>query len=306
MKPRPELLPLETLREHFQGEAQAWCSAGLADAVKARFGIPALRDLPAPGLGTLLVVGGGTRMDQAKLWRAERSPETRLILIPSLWGSGAEISPVVALSAESGKLIHMGPQYLPDYRAVWPELAETVPEAMARYACGDSWAHALEGFLSPLATEALQAELAKVIRELTALPLGKDARWFEVSARASAGQAKASVGLVHGIAHTLEAALAAARHAGWGHARLCATYLYPVMAYNVSCNPKWPELAARHHLDRVAIDAKLQALFDLEAYREIFPVLEVAWPQVLRDVSSRTNSALVRPAALEFFRKMGA
>lgn len=306
MSIKPEVIPLEQLRDHFQGETQALCSAAIAAQAAAQFRVSTIGTLPATGLGTLLVVGGGSRMDRAKRWRAEQSPNTRLILIPSLWGSGAEVSPIVAITEAGGKHIQMGPQFLPDYRSVWPELALSVPPKVALHACGDSWSHALEGFLSPLATDPVRDELAEVIRTLTALPLGNDPRWFEASARACAGQAKASVGLVHGIAHTLEGPLAAQGHRGWGHARLCATYLYPVMAYNVSCNQKWPEMAAKYQLDAAAIDAILQKLFDPKDYREILPVLEASWPQVIRDVSSRTNSALVRPAALEFFRKVAA
>lgn len=297
---------MERLRDCFQGETTAYCSSAIAGQVGRRFGIATTDALPPAGLGTLLVVGGGSRMDRAKRWRAEQSPQTRLIVIPSLWGSGAEVSPIVAITEDGGKHIQMGPQFLPDYRAVWPELAASLPPLTARYACGDTWSHALEGFLSPLATDAVREELAAVIRELTALPIGTDPRWFELSARACAGQAKASVGLVHGIAHTLEGRLAAAGHVGWGHARLCSTYLYPVMAYNLSCNQKWPEMAAKHHLDIAAVDAALRQLFDPAAYREILPVLEATWPQVIRDVSSRTNSALVRLAALDFFRKVAA
>ena len=301
---KPELVALARLKDHFQGETAAYCATALTAQVDSRFGISASQELPPRGLGTLLVVGGGSRMDRAKRWRAQQSPPTRLIVIPSLWGSGAEVSPIVALTEGETKTILMGPEFLPDYRSIWPELAARLPPETARYACGDSWSHALEGFLSPLANDAVRDELAAVMRELTALPLGNDPRWFEPSARACAGQAKASVGLVHGIAHTLEGRLLAQGLKGWGHARLCSTYLYPVMAYNVSCNPKWPEQAAKHHLDTAAIDAVLKQLFDAAAYRQLLPVLEAAWPQVIRDVSSRTNSALVRPASLDFFRQV--
>lgn len=301
---KPELVALARLKDHFEGETVAYCATALTAEVGLRFGISTSQELPPRGLGTLLVVGGGSRMDRAKRWRALESPHTRLIVIPSLWGSGAEVSPIVALTEGETKTILMGPEFLPDYRSVWPELAAKLPTETARYACGDSWSHALEGFLSPLANDKVRDELAAVIRELTALPLGNDPRWFEPSARACAGQAKASVGLVHGIAHTLEGRLAAQGLKGWGHARLCSTYLYPVMAYNVSCNPKWPEQAAKHHLDTAAIDAVLKQLFDAAAYRQLLPVLEAAWPQVIRDVSSRTNSALVRPTSLDFFRQV--
>ena len=188
MTPELEVIALERLRDHFKGETRAYCAAAIAAEVGVRFGIPTLDALPDAGLGTLLVVGGGSRMDRAKRWRAEHSPATRLIVIPSLWGSGAEVSPIVAITEGTDKHIAMGPQYLPDYRAVWPELASSIPPKTALYACGDSWSHALEGFLSPLANDAVREELAKVIRALTALPLGNDPRWFEASARACAGR----------------------------------------------------------------------------------------------------------------------
>ena len=52
-----------------------------------------LKSLPSD-LDTLIVIGGGNLMDEAKIWRAHHAPGTQLIAIPSLWGSGAEVSPV--------------------------------------------------------------------------------------------------------------------------------------------------------------------------------------------------------------------
>lgn len=253
-------------------------------------------------LETLIVVGGGTLIDRAKIWRAEHAPATRLIAIPSVWGSGAEVSPVAVANQNGAKEIHIGERYVPDDWCVWPELAESLPESLARYACGDSWAHALEGFLSPLADEPLREELAALIRELQGLPIANDPRWFEASARACAGQARSSVGLVHGIAHTLEGPLRAAYpDAGWGHARLCALFLWPVMAFNGVQGDKWQQLAARHRLDGEAIFAILRELHEPEAYRLALPLLESNWLNILRDPCTRTNSALVRPANRSFF-----
>lgn len=253
-------------------------------------------------LDTLIVIGGGSLMDEAKAWRADHAPTTRLIAIPSLWGSGAEVSPVAVLNRQGKKEIHVGDELIPDIRCLWPELAESIPEDMARYACGDAWSHALEGFLSPLADSHLQRELAEVIREMLKLPLGNDPRWFEPSARACAGQARAGVGLVHGIAHTLEGHLRAEfPGAGWGHARLCALFLWPVMQFNRQHSPKLERLTRQYNLDGAAILALLQGLHEPDAYAQALPLLDRHWMEILRDPCSRTNSTLVRPASKVFF-----
>lgn len=258
--------------------------------------------LPAE-LETLIVVGGGTLIDHAKFMAKRRKPPLRLIAVPSIWGSGAEASPVVVVDDNGRKEIVIGPQYVPDERVVWPELAQTVPPARARAACGDAWAHVLEGALSPLASEELQSELAAVMRDMLALPLAADGRWFDPSARACEGQSRSSVGLVHGIAHTVEAPLRATQtDADWGHAKLCATFLWPVMELNRGASDKWRRLAGRHGLDEAAVFAVLRDLFDREAYRRALSVLVANWRAVLRDPCTRTNSALVRPLHLEHFR----
>ncbi len=155
-------------------------------------------------LERLIVIGGGSLIDEAKLWKYNEAPNVELIAIPSIWGSGAEVSPVAVRNSGINKEIFVDPALVPDYACFWPELAETVPEELAKYACGDAWSHAIEGFLSPLADKMLQEDLSSVIRQMLELPLSNDPRWFEPSARACAGQARSSVGLVHGIAHTLE------------------------------------------------------------------------------------------------------
>ena len=87
-----------------------------------------------------------------------------------------------------------------------------------------------------------------MIKEMITLPLGNDPRWFELSARACAGQARTSVGLVHGIAHTLEHHLRVEfPKAGWGHAQLCSLFLRPVIEFNRQHSPKWKRLMQEYH-----------------------------------------------------------
>jgi len=253
-------------------------------------------------LNTLIVIGGGTLMDEAKTWRAHNAPGTRLIAIPSLWGSGAEVSPVAVLNRMGKKEIYMGDEFIPDICCLWPQLALSVPGHLARHACGDAWSHALEGFLSPLADDNVQQELAEVIREMEDLPLGNDPRWFELSARACAGQVRSGVGLVHGIAHSLEGCLQAEfPEAGWGHARLCSLFLWPVIEFNRQHSPKWDRLIEQYQLDGAMILKLLRDLHDSESFEQVLGLLDQHWMEILRDPCSRTNSALVRPASKTFF-----
>ena len=257
-------------------------------------------------LDTLIVVAGGTLIDQAKAWRASKAPNTKLIAIPSIWGSGAEVSPVAVLDRDGAKEIQVGDELIPDVRCLWLDLADSLPASRAKHACGDAWAHALEGFLSPLADQALQEELAGLVREMMELPLANDARWFELSARACAGQARSSVGLIHGIAHQLEGGLRTAYpEAGWGHAKLCSIFLWPVMAFNRENSEKWDGLARKYQLDGQAIFDLLRDLHEPDAYEQAMNLLDRHWMEILKDPCSRTNSALVRPASKSYFLERG-
>ena len=300
----PELWPLDRLLATDLGSAALYASRAVAERAGSRLGLAPADSLDAlpDGLDTLVVVGGGRRMDEAKLWRADNAPGMRLVVIPSLWGSGAEVSPVVALNGAEGKEVRVDARLLPDVRCPWPELADCVPEDTARHACGDTWSHALEGFLSPLADDAVRAELAGAIHHLLDLPIGKDPRWFQASARACRGQARSGVGLVHGIAHTLEVPLRREQPAAaWGHARLCAVFLLPVMSLNRSASQKWSSLLGEHEIAESPVLATLVELFDEEAYDQALTTLESRWEQVLRDPCTRMNSTLVRRTALGYF-----
>jgi alcohol dehydrogenase class IV len=299
---------IRRLREADLGAAALWVTPSVRDRVRAVLPFSILSPTePLPGnLQTLIVVGGGTLIDRAKVAARDRDRPVRLIAIPSIWGSGAEVSPIVVLDDAGKKTIRIDARYVPDEHMFWPELAETIDPIRAREACGDARAHALEGFLSPLASDDLRRELAGVLREMQALPIANDPHWFSASARACAGQARSSVGLVHGIAHIMESVLRA-RHpdAGWGHARLCSTFLWPVMEFNRQGSAKWSEMLKRYEIDDKVELAALRELFDLQAYQQAVAHLHEHWTAILRDPCTRTNSVLVRPAGLEFFRAWG-
>ena len=243
-----------------------------------------------------MVVGGGTRIDAAKLWRYDTGRRIGLVAVPSLWGSGAEVSPV-AVGPGVTKRIVVDPTLVPEARVLWPELADSVPAERVRWACGDAWAHAVEGFLSPLADDAVRADGAALLARLLALPLDRDARWFEASAAACALQARASVGLVHGLAHVLEPRLAAVGDPRADHARLCATLLDPVLAFDLAQSPKAAAHFARYGVDLEAVLAIAAALRDDETLRALRPHVDAVWPDVVRDRCTRTNAASVRASS---------
>lgn len=298
----PEIRDLVWLKAIPQSAAVLRAGASVQARVSAELPfhrISSFADVPAEA-SALIVAGGGSLMDEAKHFRAHQRSALRLILMPSIWGSGAESSHIAVLNREDGKEVVVGDEYLPDTVVYWPELLDTVSPARARHACGDTWSHALEAFLSPLASDDLRGQLASLIGEMLRLPLGADPRWFQASACAGALQARASVGLVHGIAHVLEPPLRA-RYPGqdWGHARLCSVFLLPVMRLNRAASPKWADLARQYALDEDAVWSVLQRLFEPEALAAALPVVQENWMKILRDPCTRTNGALIRPRHLE-------
>jgi len=293
-----ELPPVQTLAETVErlraARVAVWSTNSVADRLRAvgPWNVQTERPLLEEA-DWLLAVGGGTLIDQAKVLRAQH-PSVKLAALPTLWGSGAEASPIAVLNEDGRKVIRMGPEMLPDLIVSHSEFAKTVPSDALRHACGDAWSHALEGFLSPLGRDETRDDLAALMTRMLQQPIGYADAWFELSALACAGQAKASVGLVHGIAHTLEGII------GWGHAKLCSLYLLPVMWFNQTRSPKWL-LLAEHDLRERALFRVLFKLFEVDAYRAALPALKANWMKVLRDPCSRINSALVRPADIEFF-----
>ena len=278
---------------------RVWCTPSVAPRLSKL--VPWEVCIGAPhleGVDWLLVAGGGTVIDQAKVLRSKH-PQVKLAALPTLWGSGAEASPIAVLNEDGKKVIRMGPELLPDLIVSHPAFAESLSGDLIKQACGDAWSHALEGFLSPLGSDETRSNLAGVLKRMLQHPIDFSPEWFELSALACAGQSKASVGAVHGIAHVLEGIV------HWGHAKLCSLYLLPVMSFNQMNSPKWPLLAA-HGLQDDAIFAVLRQFFDPQDYRTALPALKDNWMKVLRDPCSRTNSALVRPSDFEFFESFKA
>jgi hypothetical protein len=301
---KPEVWTLKKLLKTDIGKTIIWCSPSVQNTI-AKLLPYSIADLSQPlplNLDTLIVIGGGTLIDKAKAERTDNNKAWKLIVIPSIWGSGAEASPVVVLNRDNKKDIRMNNKFLPDFRVIIPQLSKSIPESMIKFGCGDCWAHALEGFLSPLAGKELRIELANLMNQMLKLPLRNDPEWFEISARACAGQARSSVGLVHGIAHVLESHVSQKYpELNTGHAMICSTFLLPVMEFNKNNFKNWDKFWSQHDINELDIQKIIAELFNLEFYNIFLPILIENWKAVLRDPCSRTNCVLVRPASLSFF-----
>ncbi len=303
MSREPERWELLQLRQAELGEVAMVVTPPVLAQAQALLGLPVLSDLSAipDCLQTLVVVGGGSLIDQAKLACRSRRPGLRLIAVPSRWGSGAEVSPVAVFHQDGRKQVAVDAALVPDAWVVVPELAASLDLAALRAGCGDAWAHAYEALMSPLADADLRVELARLVVDMLALGLGADPRWFDLSARACGLQVRASVGLVHGMAQVLEPALAGELEPAPGHAELCATLLAPVHAFNLGTPGSWDALCRQLDLDAAALARTFAELHDVALYQGLLPALKRLWTRVLREPMTRTNGVLVRPGSLDFF-----
>lgn len=303
----PPIRTLEEIVEHAGSGTAVWHSRTVRQSVDEVFG-PTPATLcewpdhePDAGADQLIAVGGGTLLDHAKIWRHEQSPTSELVAVASIWGSGAEVSPIAVQTVGRRKVISCGAHLLPDARAIWPKLAQTVPESRALDASGDVWAHALEGFLSPLASDELRLEIARIINDILKPRPYNDPAWFDLGARACRAQSRSSVGLVHGMAHVLEPHLEDAPDGPHlGHAALCRVLVWPVFKFNLASPTTRSKLEA-NGLEPEALDEALRSLHDPELFDLLIPALDATWPEILRDRCSRTNGVLVRPSSLGFF-----
>lgn len=281
-----------------------WTLPCLGEIVKDTFPFPIcyFPDNPSQEFEPLIVIGGGSLIDKAKIFRMENAPHASLIVIPSIWGSGAENSPIAVEQIEGKKIIHKRMELLPDIRLIWPQLASRIPEFLTHYASGDVWSHALEGFFSPLAHDCLREDLAQVIKKLMHTPRKNHFKWFELSARACAMQAQSSVGLVHGIAHILEGILKRNYPDKYfGHAQLCSLFLWPVFTLNMKFLKKIDYLLSRYRIDGQDVLTQLKGFFDEDNYKIALPFLAKNWKTILHDPCTRTNCLLVRSDHLSYF-----
>jgi len=212
-----------------------------------------------------VAVGGGSSIDLAKAvnvlmtnpgkigeyggMNMIKNPCLPLIAIPTTAGTSSEITNVSALidTEKVIKYVVIDNNIVASDVIADPELTRTVPQSVTAATGMDAITHAVESYISNMATplteynalkglEILYNNLLKVCRDgddmdaREQMMLGCIITGFSFS--------NANLGLVHGIAHTLSA------HFGLAHGMANATVLPYVMRYNAeACPEKMVDLA---------------------------------------------------------------
>lgn len=218
------------------------------------------------GPDCVLAIGGGSTMDTAKVARIMLSnpgevaraagfdreflPHASLfVCMPTTAGTGSEVSEmaVVSLAGSDIKLRYRSQNMTAEVAVLDPELAVSAPPSVTA-ACGfDALTHAVEGFVSRLASPMTDPYTIDAVRRL--------ARWLPVAFEepenvAARGQCLLASTLAAcafnstqlGLAHAIAAPLGALHHVAHGAANALA--LPAVTAFNEPClEEKGPILA---------------------------------------------------------------
>lgn len=212
-----------------------------------------------------VAVGGGSSIDTAKAinvlmtnpgtigeyggMNMVKNPCLPLIAIPTTAGTSSEITNVSALidTKKVVKYVVIDNNIVASDVIADPEFTKTAPAGVTAATGMDAITHAVESYISNMATplteynslkglQILHGNIAKVVKD------GSDMEAREQMMLGCIitgfGFSNANLGLVHGIAHTLSA------HFGLAHGMANATVLPYVMEYNAeSCPEKMVELA---------------------------------------------------------------
>lgn len=218
------------------------------------------------GCDSVLVVGGGSAIDAAKVIAAAstdprrvddlagilkvKAPPLPLYAVPTTSGTGSEVTTAAVISDDEThrKRFFVDPKYIPIGAALDPVLLASLPPHITAATGMDALTHAIEAYTSQntFADTDRDARLAvKLLFEY--LPVayadGRDAKAREMVALASflAGYAftRSSLGYVHAISHQVSAQY------GTPHGLANAVILPRVMRFNrAACAARYAELSA--------------------------------------------------------------
>lgn len=172
-----------------------------------------------------------------------------LIAIPTTAGTSSEITNVVALTDTVAvcKYVIIDNKLTPDNVIIDPEFTKTMPPSVTAATGMDAITHAVESYISNMATplteynslkglEILYNNLPKVVSDGTNMEAREQMMFGCIIT--GFGFSNANLGLVHGIAHTLSA------HFHLAHGMANAAVLPYVMEFNAeSCPERMVELA---------------------------------------------------------------
>ncbi len=217
----------------------------------------------------IIAIGGGSPIDAAKgMWLFYEHPEAdftslslkfldirkrvykfpklgkkaRFVAIPTTSGTGSEVTAFAVITDKKNKMKYPLADYelTPDVAIIDPELVMSVPKALAAHTGLDALTHAIESFVSVVAsdyTEGLSLQAIKMIFQYLPIvynePENRKAREKMHNASTIAGMAftNAFLGINHSLAHKLGGEF----HIPHG---LCNAILLPyVIEYNGELNP---------------------------------------------------------------------
>ena len=218
---------------------------------------------------TIIALGGGSPLDAAKVMRLlYEHPELKitdlvarfldirkrisqfpklgsliktLIEIPTTSGTGAEMTPFAVISSDDGYKYPVCSYALtPDVAIADPEFAAGMPKNLTANTGYDVMTHAIESYVSVMATDYTQALSARAVKLVDRHLANAVNKPDDMAAREGMHNASAIAGLAFanaflGISHSMAHALGAKFHVPHG---LCnALLLSHVIIYNASAHP---------------------------------------------------------------------
>lgn len=220
---------------------------------------------------TILALGGGSPMDAAKImWVLYEHPEVRfedlamrfmdirkrvypfpklrnkaiMISVPTSAGTGSEVTPFAVITDEkTGQKYPLADYELtPDMAIVDAELMMSMPKSLTAASGIDALTHAIEAYVSVLASEFTNGMALEAIRLIFKyLPLAYTEGLTNIKAREKMAHASSMAGMAFanaflGICHSMAHKLGAAHHIPHGVAN--GLLIESVIRYNAVDNPR--------------------------------------------------------------------
>ena len=220
---------------------------------------------------TILALGGGSPMDAAKImWVLYEHPEVRfedlamrfmdirkrvypfpklrnkaiMISVPTSAGTGSEVTPFAVITDEkTGQKYPLADYELtPDMAIVDAELMMSMPKSLTAASGIDALTHAIEAYVSVLASEFTNGMALEAIRLIFKyLPLAYAEGTTNIKAREKMAHASSMAGMAFanaflGICHSMAHKLGAAHHIPHGVAN--GLLIESVIRYNAVDNPR--------------------------------------------------------------------
>ena len=220
---------------------------------------------------TIIALGGGSPMDAAKImWVMYEHPEIRfedlamrfmdirkrvfpfpalrekamMVAIPTTAGTGSEVTPFAVITDESTDIKYPLADYelTPDMAIVDAELMMNMPKGLTAASGIDVLTHAIEAYVSVLATEMTNGQALEAMRLVFKyLPQAYNEGTTNIKAREKMAHASTLAGMAFanaflGVCHSMAHKLGAAHHIAHGVAN--GLLLNEVIKFNAVDNPR--------------------------------------------------------------------